>query len=80
VQLSDNEMEIVFTAIEKNPATEIEINLENQTVSIPSVGKQFAFDIDPYKKYCLMNGFSDLDFLLSIKDKVIAFEEKHLVY
>ena len=59
---------------------EIEINIEKQTVNIPEIGKQFAFDIDPYKKYCLINGLSDLDFLLSIKDKVEAYEHQRLVF
>lgn len=80
VQLKDEEIQMIFSAIEKNPAVEIEVNIENQTVNIPEVGKQFAFDIDPYKKYCLINGLSDLDFLLSIKDKVEAYEHQRLVF
>lgn len=80
VQVKDEEIQLIFSAIEKNPSVEIEINIENQTVIVPEIGKQFVFDIDPYKKYCLMNGFSDLDFLLSIKDKVETYEQKRLVF
>lgn len=80
VQLKDEEINIIFSAIENNPDVEIEINIENQTVKVSGVEEYFSFEIDPYKKHCLINGFSDLDFLLSIRDKVEKFEQQHVLF
>ena len=64
----------LFSEIEKNPATEIKVDLENQTIEITSTQEKENFDINPYKKTCMINGYDDIDFLLSLKDKVEAFE------
>ena len=66
----------LFSEIEKNPATEIKVDLENQTIEITSTQEKENFDINPYKKTCMINGYDDIDFLLSLKDKVEAFENK----
>ena len=66
----------LFLEIEKNPATEIKVDLENQIIEITSTQENENFDINPYKKTCMINGYDDIDFLLSLKDKVEAFENK----
>lgn len=52
----------------------LEINLEQQTITIVSTGEQEFFDISDYKKTCLLNGYDDIDFLLSLKAEIEAFE------
>jgi 3-isopropylmalate/(R)-2-methylmalate dehydratase small subunit len=79
VQVTENFLEKLFNAIEKNAKTEVDINLEKQTISLVSTGESESFDINPYKKNCLLNGYDDIDYLLNMKDKIEAFEAKHIV-
>ncbi len=65
----------IFSSIENNTATEFEVNLEAQTFRIIG-GNEVEFEIDPYKKTCMINGYDDIDFLLSIKDKIETFEQQ----
>ena len=66
----------IFKAIEADPNAKFKVDLENQVFTISSTGEQTAFEINPYKKECLLNGYDDIDYLLSIKDKIETFEEK----
>ena len=74
VVVSEEFLKNIFEAIETDPATQIEINLENQSVTLLSSGKKEQFDINPYKKSCLLNGYDDIDYLLSLKAAVQQFE------
>ena len=74
LQVSPAVLNELFTALEKNPQTEFVVNLEEQTLSLPAAGLKTDFEIDPYKKICLLNGYDDIDYLLSIKEKIKAFE------
>lgn len=74
VQVSDAFLQQLFAAVEKDPSTEIDVNLEQQTISIPATGAQESFDINNYKKTCLLNGYDDIDFLLSIRSDIETFE------
>ncbi len=74
VQVSESFLKHLFSAIEKDPSTKVEVDLEQQKVSLPATGEQYTFEINPYKKSCLLNGYDDIDFLLSKKDKILAFE------
>ncbi len=75
VQVSDTFLHDIFSAMEANPQTKIKIDLENQTITLLETGRAEPFEIDPYKKVCLINGYDDIDYLLSIKDKIVAFEK-----
>ena len=72
VTVSENFLEKIFTAVEKNPSTEIVVNLEKQTISVS--GETENFDINSYKKTCLLNGYDDIDYLLSAKKEIEEFE------
>ncbi|MGQ1945672.1 3-isopropylmalate dehydratase small subunit [Geofilum sp. OHC36d9] len=74
VQVSDQFLAKLFEAIEANPAVKVKVDLEAQTISIPSLNLSEDFDITPYKKECLINGYDDIDYLLSIKNKIEAWE------
>ncbi|WP_336515639.1 3-isopropylmalate dehydratase small subunit [Pollutibacter soli] len=76
VQVSDDFLQKIFDAIETDPNTEIEVNLEHQTIGIPTIGIEEKFDINSYKKTCLINGYDDIDFLLSIRNDIEGFENK----
>ena len=64
----------LFLEIEKNPTTEIKVDLENQIIEITSTQEKENFDINPYKKTCMINGYDDIDYLLSLKNEIEAFE------
>ena len=76
VQLSEDFLKKIFAEIEKNPQTQFEVDLENQTFTILSTGEQEKFDIDNYKKECLLNGYDDVDYLVSIHPEIETFEQK----
>jgi 3-isopropylmalate/(R)-2-methylmalate dehydratase small subunit len=76
VQVSDTFLESIFAAIGKDPLTKLEINLENQEVILLATGEKEHFDINHYKKTCLLNGYDDIDYLLNIRDKIVEFEKK----
>ena len=74
VQVSEDFLQKIFDAVAKDPKTEIEVNLEQQTIKILSRNGQETFDINNYKKTCLLNGYDDIDYLLSIKDDIEQYE------
>jgi len=74
VQVSPAFLQEIFKAVNENPKTELEVDLEAQTIKIVGSGLSENFDINPYKKTCLINGYDDIDYILSLKDKVEAYE------
>ena len=70
----------MFKSIEQNPNATFTVSLEDQTIRNDSTGATFSFDINDYKKMCLLNGYDDIDFLLSLKDKIAAFEKQQVIY
>lgn len=78
VQVSPEFLDKIFTAIEKDPKTELEINLPEQTITILATGDQENFDINNYKKHNLTNGFDDIDYLQSLKEEIKGFAEKSI--
>jgi len=74
VQVSPEFLDAIFTSIVENSNVEFEVDLENQTFTIPAKGLQTGFDIDPFRKVCMVNGYDDIDYLLSLKEDITAFE------
>lgn len=74
IQVSKEFLKQLMTAVQENPSAKLMIDLENQKV-VTAFGEE-SFEIDSYKKVCLMNGYDDIDFLISKKDKIEAFERK----
>ena len=66
----------LFDSIFADPKTEVEVNLPAQTITNLATGRSEHFDINAYKKHCLMNGLDDIDFLLENVDKIEAYENK----
>ena len=77
VTVSDSFLNKIFEAIENDPNAGLEINLENQSISISNSSEVEYFEMDPYKKICLLNGYDDIDFLLSQKAIISTFEENN---
>ncbi len=77
VQVSADFLKQLFSTIEKDANAEFEVDLENQDIKILDSGSSEKFDINPYKKECLLKGYDDIDYLLSLKSKIEAFEEQH---
>ena len=78
VQVSPEFLDRIFTAIEKDPKTELEVNLPEQTITILATGEKESFDINNYKKHNLTNGFDDIDYLQSLKEDIKGFAEKSI--
>lgn len=76
VTVSEAFSEKLFAAIEKDAKTELEVNLPEQFIRIKSTGEQENFEINSYKKTCLLNGYDDIDYLLSIKPAIEKFEKE----
>jgi 3-isopropylmalate/(R)-2-methylmalate dehydratase small subunit len=82
ITVSDEFLNEIFEAIDLDASTQITIDLESQTVSLKGKDKKVlktSFEISQYKKNCLLNGYDDIDYLLSMKAEITAFENKHLI-
>ncbi|MDE5789788.1 MAG: 3-isopropylmalate dehydratase small subunit [Muribaculaceae bacterium] len=78
VVVSEDFLAELFKSIKENPAMEVEVNLPEQTVTNCATGRSEKFEINGYKKYCLMNALDDIDFLLENQGKTEAFEKDGL--
>ena len=78
VQVSDAFLSLLLEKISSNPQEEVLVNLDVQEIRLLSSGDSEQFEINPYKKQCLQNGYDDIDYLLSILDKVAEYESKTL--
>lgn len=75
IVVSDKFLKQMLTAIEEKPSTEIVVDLENQILQIGSVKEKF--EINLYKKTCLINGYDDIDYLLSLNKEIREFDLAH---
>ena len=76
VTVSEQMLEAIFAAVNANPKAELKIDLPAQTIEIVGTEHKESFGIAPYKKQCLVNGYDDVDFLVSIREEIKAFEQK----
>ena len=79
VQVTKSFLKILLTAIENDPGTIVKIDLPNQEISLAESGIKENFEINSYKKECLLNGYDDIDYLINIKDKIIDYEKARLL-
>lgn len=76
VQISPDFLELIFNSIKKNPNVNLKVNLIEQEVSISDFSQIEKFEINPYKKENMMNGFDDIDYLLNMKSEIKNFAAK----
>ncbi len=74
IVISDDLLKKLHGLIQNDPDTKVKIDLEKQTFTILSTGDSVSFEINPYKKECLLKGLDDIDFLLSMKDSIVTYE------
>lgn len=74
IQVPDEFLDKIFELVHQNPKTQVIVDLEKQTVMLTETGDQFEFEINPYKKSCLINGYDDIDFIRNQKDLIESFE------
>lgn len=77
VVVSESFLKELFDSIHSDPTTEVEVNLPLQTVTNKKTGSTETFEINAYKKHCLLNGLDDIDFLVSSKQQIEHYEEKN---
>ena len=75
VQVSEDFLSELFLTIQKDPNAEVTVDLPQQTVTNLATGHSEQFEINGYKKHCLMNGLDDIDFLVANKDKITTWEQ-----
>lgn len=78
IQVTPSFLEELLTTVQNDPTTKITVDLENQMIETAS--SKAKFDIDPYKKVCLLNGYDDIDFLISQKETIENFEKNRIVF
>lgn len=80
VVVSEQFLSELFESIHGNPETQIKVDLPAQTITDLATGKSESFDINPYKKHCLLNGIDDIEYLLSKKDEIEQWESNSINY
>ena len=76
VVVSDEFLSELFKSSDNDPKTTVTVNLEEQTITNNATGKSESFEINAYKKECLLKGLDDIDFLMSNMDKILQYEDK----
>lgn len=79
IQVSEEFLQTIFVEIESNNNAEFKVDLESQKLTIVSSGESVDFEINPYKKTCLVNGYDDIDYIQSIQEKVLAYEKTSII-
>ncbi len=80
IQVSESTLEKIFLQIEANPNSIFEVDLANQTLICKEAELFTNFEINPYKKECLLNGYSDLEYILSKRSAIESFENGHFFF
>ncbi len=76
VVVSEDFLQEIFAAVREDPSAKIRVDVPAQTVTLVPTGRCETFELNPYKKYCLMNALDDIDYLLLQKDKIEAYESR----
>ena len=74
IQVTPEFLNQIFDAIKDNPDQQFLVDLPNQKLSIEGTDHSYSFEISPYKKECLLNGYDDIDYLISLKDQIEKYE------
>ena len=80
VVISEGLLEKLFAAINKDPKTKVIVDLEKQTFTLAATGDSESFEINAYKRNCLLNGYDDIDFLISIKSDIERYENSAIKF
>lgn len=75
ITVTEDFLKKIFDLVQHNPALTLEVNLEQQLLTITGTEEQIYFEINQYKKTCLLNNFDDIDYLLNMKAEIESFEK-----
>ena len=78
VVVSPDFLSEILAAVQADPSTKVRVDVPAQRVTLLSSGRSESFELNAYKKYCLMNGLDDIDYLLLQKDKIVSYEQNSL--
>lgn len=73
--IPEDEVKSLITLVTREPGTIVKINVQNRQMEVPSSGKSYTFEINPYKQECLINGLDDIDYLINMRSKIIEYEK-----
>ncbi|TGD79850.1 3-isopropylmalate dehydratase small subunit [Hymenobacter wooponensis] len=76
LQVSDEVLQGLFEVVAQDPQAALTVDLQAQTLTVPGWAEVIHFELDPYKKECLINGYDDIDFLISQEAAITAFEQQ----
>ncbi|TGE06609.1 3-isopropylmalate dehydratase small subunit [Hymenobacter fodinae] len=76
LQVSDEVLQGLFEVVAQDSQTALTVDLQAQTLTVPGWNEVIHFELDPYKKECLINGYDDIDFLISQEAAITAFEQQ----
>ena len=76
IELDDSKVDNLFDLVDKNDGFSLKVDLEMQTIELPDLTK-IKFEVDPFRKHCLLNGLDDIALTLEDSDLIKSFEEKH---
>ena len=79
VQVSEEFLHEIFAEVAKDPDTKLEVDLEKETITLLSTGWSEQFEINPYKKSCLINGYDDIDYILSHQAEIEQYETERTI-
>ncbi len=80
IKIPEHNVRNLIHLIQKDPQTKVRLNLEAQTLEIVGTGEMVRFEINRYKKECLINGFNDIDYLINMKEKIVDYETRKRVH
>jgi 3-isopropylmalate/(R)-2-methylmalate dehydratase small subunit len=75
IVLEENSVDVLFQEVFSEPGYLLEVDLEKQTVTRPD-DRRYPFEVESFRKYCLLNGFDDIDLTLKREDEIAAFESQ----
>lgn len=80
ITVSDEQLDAIFQAIEKNSDVQVVVDVDAQSLELEGTDINISFELDEYKKECLLNGYDDIDYLLNMKDDIEAFEKTQVIF
>lgn len=78
IVLSEDNVDYLFNQVRDHEGLHLQVDLESQTLSLKTTGESFPFEVDAFRKYCLLNGLDDIGLTLVHAEKIRAFEQKHI--
>jgi len=73
--IPEDEVKSLMTLVTRDPGTIVRINVQERRMEVPSSGKSFTFEINPYKQECLIHGLDDIDYLINMRSKIVEYEK-----